>query len=139
MCAPGYNKRLAMGKQTKNPTKLQKKADAASRADDALTKQYSKFDKIDCGSSDDEDTPRVTFKPPSQPLGGKLPVVDADQNLEYMLQHEIQSYMTNGSGMNVGMGKPMTQAEYDEMRRQERLRGNDKDHQVISTVMPKSF
>ena len=59
-------------------------------------------------------------------------MVDTDRNLEYMIQNQIHSYMSNSSGLNVGMGKPLTQAEYEEMRRMEKRAGNVHSPTVVS-------
>ena len=121
-----------MGKQTKNPAKMQKKIEAANN--DTLSKQYNKFDKINYDSSDSENNlpSGRQSSATAAAIGGKIPVIDPDNNVDYMVQNQIQSFMTNGSGGYVGMGKPMTQTEYDEMRKQESLSGNSKPHHVIS-------
>lgn len=117
-----------MGKQTKNPAKIQKKKDLEndqpSLIPDTLSQQYNKFNCINYDSEDDDTIPQPTVI--HQQNRGTLPIVDPDNNIDYMIQNHIHSYMTlNGtSGLNVGMGKPLTQTEYDEMRRLELQKGS---------------
>ena len=105
-----------MGKQTKNPSKIQKKNDAALKQQDSLTQQYSKFDKINYDSSDSESNNKpkaVQVIANKNNTAKALPIIDQQNNLEYMINNQIDSYMTNSQGMHIGMGKPLTQAEYD--------------------------
>lgn len=112
-----------MGKQTKNPVKLEKK----NQRKDTLSEQYDKFNNIQYESSDDDIRKPSTHEPLKHSqksnhdgVKSKLPIVNPTENLDYMIQNQIHSYMSNASGLNIGMGKPLTQKEYDEMRQQER-------------------
>ena len=118
-----------MGKQTKNPAKLQKKKEFK----DTLSEQYDKFNNIQFDSSDDDEThpkgvgisgvhPKIITPPKKHPAQNSnkqnIPIISSDENLEYMVQNQIEQYMTNSQGMHMGVGKPLTQEEYNQLQHQ---------------------
>lgn len=80
------------------------------RANDTLSEQYSKFDSINTDS--DEDTPKPKEK-------SQLPVISSSEQLEWMKEQGILSYMQGSHNVNIGLGKPLTEAQFKEMKDKE--------------------
>tara|TARA_B100001287_G_C22667920_1_gene523780 strand:- start:1615 stop:2007 length:393 start_codon:yes stop_codon:yes gene_type:complete len=121
-----------MGKQSKNPAKIEKRQQAkisqtggfapTSKGTDAKNSSklvwpnnLQKFDNIntdsDCSDSEDSNKKK-----------GQLPVINKDDNLQYMIDQGIQQYMFGkDSNIHCGMGKPLTQKEFDEIRKKESI------------------
>ena len=113
-----------MGKESKDPIKIakkqQKKIDKKNNetaTDNSLSKNYAKFDNINYDSDSSN----------SDSLKGKLPIIDSDKNFEYMIQQGISQYMVGKeSNIHCGIGTPLTQKEFDQLKEESKVIVNKK-------------
>lgn len=107
-----------MGKDSKDPIKIAKKQHKKierqnnETTDDALSRNYAKFDKInyDSDSSNTDSSNKESLK-------GKLPIIDCENNLEYMIKQGISQYIVGkDSNVHCGIGAPLTQKEFDQLK-----------------------
>jgi len=104
-----------MGKSSKDPKKIAKKQiKKEDKNKDTLSEKYNYFDKIDY--STDSSSEGVT-NTKNDNLKGRLPIIDSNKNLEFMIQQGIQEYMVGkDSNIHCGIGKPLTQKEFDQLQ-----------------------
>tara|TARA_Y100000389_G_scaffold200860_1_gene242227 strand:- start:3324 stop:3695 length:372 start_codon:yes stop_codon:yes gene_type:complete len=113
-----------MGKTSKNPAKIAKKREKEVSCEDikrpTLAEKYEYFDKLQYDSDSELPSPRLSGKA-GVDQKGRLPIIDSDKNLEYMIQQGIQEYMVGkDSNLHCGIGTPLTQREFDQLKENEK-------------------